>query len=223
AAKLDVRKGMNQFIWDLRYPETERMEGMILWNGVPGAITAPPGQYYARFKLGTDSADVPFTIKADPNYGISQSDYEAQFAFLTTVKEKFLETQKAIKDIRALRSQINAFISLQGKDVPVEVKKMSDSINKKLTAIEEVLYQTKAKSSQDVLNYPIRLNDKIGGVFDVASSGNFAPSRQVRDVYNDLAAQVDAQLSQLSAIKQKDVQSLNELIRQKALPVIGIK
>ncbi|MGZ5286613.1 MAG: WD40/YVTN/BNR-like repeat-containing protein [Flavisolibacter sp.] len=223
AAKLDVRKGMNQFIWDLRYPETERMEGMILWNGVPGAITAPPGQYYARFKLGTDSADVPFTIKADPNYGISQSDYEAQFAFLTTVKEKFLETQKAIKDIRALRSQINAFISLQGKDVPVEVKKMSDSINKKLTAIEEVLYQTKAKSSQDVLNYPIRLNDKIGGVFDVASSGNFAPSRQVRDVYNDLAAQVDAQLSQLSAIKQKDVQALNELIRQKALPVIGIK
>lgn len=162
-------------------------------------------------------------VKADPNYGISQADYDAQFAFLTMVKEKFVETQKAIKDIRALRSQINAFISLQGKDVPREVKQMSDSITKRLTAIEEVLYQTKARSSQDVLNYPIRLNDKIGGVYDVASSGNFAPSKQVRDVYNDLAVQVNEQLSQLNAIKQNDVQALNELIRQKALPVIGIK
>lgn len=222
-AKLDLRKGMNQFVWDLRYPELERMEGMILWNGVPGAIVAPPGQYYAKFKLGTDSMEVPFMIKADPNYGISQADYDAQFAFLKTVRDKFTETQKAIKDIRALRSQINAFMNLQGKDAPPEVKKMSDSIIRKLTAIEEVLYQTKAKSSQDVLNYPIRLNDKIGGVYDVASSGNFAPSKQVREVFKDLAAQVDEQLLQLTAIQQNDVKAFNELIRLKSLPVIGIK
>ena len=42
---------------------------------------------------------------------------------------------------------------------------MADSINKQLTAIEEKLHQTKAKSGQDVLNYPIRLNDKLGGRF----------------------------------------------------------
>ena len=100
---------------------------------------------------------------------------------------------------------------------------MADSINKQLTGIEEVLYQTKAKSSQDVLNYPIRLNDKLAGIFDVANSGNSAPSKQVRDVYADLASQIDVQIAKLNQIKQKEIVAFNDLIRQKALPVIGVK
>lgn len=218
--KIEVNKGMNQFVWNLRYPESETIEGMILWNGVPSGIVAPPGAYFAKLKVGKDSAEVPFTVKADPNYKVTQSEYEQQFAFLKTVQDKFNETQKAIKDIRSLRSQINDFVSKQGKDVPKEIKSAADTINKQLTTIEETLYQTKAKSGQDVLNYPIRLNDKLSGVFDVANSGNNAPSKQARDVYNDLAAQIDVQLNKLKAVKEKDIPAFNALIREKALPVI---
>jgi len=211
---------MNQFVWNLRYPEAERIEGMVLWNGVPAGIVAPPGNYFARFRVEKDSAEVPFTVKADPNYKTTQQEYDEQFRFLTQVRDKFNETQRAIKDIRAMRTQINDFVAKQGKDVPNDIKTMADSINKKMTAIEETLYQTKAKSSQDVLNYPIKLNDKLSGLFDVANSGNFAPSKQVRDVYADLAVQVDKELNLLKTIKEKDIPAFNELIRQKALPVI---
>ncbi len=221
--KIDVTKGMNVFVWDLRYPEAERIEGMILWNGVPAGIIAAPGNYFARFKNGKDSAEVPFTVRADPNYKITQQDYEQQYVFLQTVIDKFNETQKAIKDIRTLRMQINSFITLQGKDVPKEIKSMADSINKNLTSIEETLYQTKAKSGQDVLNYPIKLNDKLSGVFDAANSGNFAPSKQSREVYTELATQIDKELNKFKLIKEKNIPAFNEAIRQKALPVIGIK
>jgi len=190
---------------------------------VPGAIVAPPGNYFAKLKLGKDSVEVPFAIKADPNYKITAQEYDAQFAFLKQVRDKFNEIQKAIKDVRALRTQINTFIGLQGKDVPKEIKQMADSINKSLNSVEETLYQTKSKSGQDVLNYPIKLNDKLAGVFDVANSGNFPPSKQALDVYNDLASQIDVQLKKLDGIKNKDIPAFNELIRQKALPVIGVK
>jgi hypothetical protein len=73
------------------------------------------------------------------------------------------------------------------------------------------------------LNYPIRLNDKLAGVFDAANSGNAAPSKQVREVYNDLASQIDVQIAKLNQIKQKDIPAFNALIRQMALPVIGVK
>ena len=78
---------------------------------------------------------------------------------------------------------------------------LADSINKQLTAIEETFYQTKAKSGQDVLNYPIRLNDKLSGLFDAANSGNMTPSRQVKDVFADLSKQCDEQLAKLKKIK----------------------
>jgi hypothetical protein len=218
--KIEITKGMNTAVWNLRYPESEPIEGMILWNGNPGGIVAPPGSYFAKIKVGKDSAEVPFTVKADPNYSLTQSDYEGQFTFLKTVQDKFNETQKAIKDIRSLRTQINEFISRQGKDSVKEVKTMADSINKQLTTIEETLYQTKAKSGQDVLNYPIRLNDKLSGVFGVANSGNASPSKQAKEVYGDLATQIDVQLSKLKMIKEKDIPAFNALIREKALPVI---
>jgi hypothetical protein len=221
--KIDMTRGMNQFVWNMLYPEAERIDGMILWTGVPGTTTAPPGQYFYKMKVGRDSAEGSFVIKADPNYKISQEDYEAQFDFLQTVTKKFNEVQKAIKDIRSIRSQLNDFIGKQGKDCPKEVKQMADSINKQLSAIEEVLYQTKSKSGQDPLNFPIRLNDKLGGVFDAASSGNTAPSKQVREVYADLARQCDEQISKLKKIMDDDLVKFNQLIREKSLPLIGVK
>ena len=221
--KMDISKGMNQFVWNLLYPEGESIEGMVLWNRTPQGIVAAPGNYFAKLKVGKDSIEVPFIVKADPNYKISEEEYLQQFQFLQTVMNKFNETQKAIKDIRSLRGQINAFIGLQGKNIPKEVKSMGDSINKKLNAIEETLYQTKAKSSQDVLNYPIKLNDKLSGLFNVANSGNMPPSKQSRDVFNDLSAQVDRELVKLKEIKEKDIPAFNELIRQKSLPVIGLR
>jgi photosystem II stability/assembly factor-like uncharacterized protein len=221
--KMEISKGMNQFVWNMQYPEAERIEGMILWNGVPGSILAPPGEYAFKIKVGKDSAEGNLTVKADPNYKITQQDYEAQFNYLKRIQDKFNEVQKAIKDIRALRTQITEFTGRQQKDQVKEVKTLADSISKQLTTIEETLYQTKAKSGQDVLNYPIRLNDKLSGVFDAASSGNTAPSKQVQDVYTALAKQIDEQLAKLKKIQEDDVVKLNQLIREKSLPVIGLK
>lgn len=222
-SKIDVQKGMNQFVWNLRYPDAEPTEGMVLWNRIRGGIVAAPGKYFVQVKVEQDSAEVPFTVKADPNFSATQNDYEQQFAFLKQVQDKFNEVQKTIKDIRTARSQINDFVAKQGKDVPADVKKLADSINKQMTAIEEALYQTKAKSSQDVLNFPIRLNDKIAGVYNVANTGNTAPSKQVRDVFAELSAQADQEIAKFNSIKQKDIPAFNELVRQKALPVISVK
>ena len=221
--KIDANKGMNQFVWDMMYPEAEKVEGMILWNNIRG-LKAAPGTYYVRIiNDKKDSAESEFTIRANPNYKTPQQEYEEQFSFLSTVKDKFNEIQKAIKNIREVRKQISDFMARQGKDTSGEIKTLADSINKRMTRVEEALYQTKAKSEQDVLNYPIRLNDKIAGLYSYAASGNYSPTAQVREAYADLSAQADAELNKLKIIFSVDVPRLNQLIREKQLPVIGVK
>lgn len=221
--KYEPVRGMNRFVWDMLYPEGEKIDGMILWNGVPGSILAPPGTYTATLSTGSDSSTVAFQLKADPNYKTTTADYEEQFKFLRQVQTTFNNSQNAIKDIRSLRSQINDLVARQGKAIPADIKQMADSINRGLTKVEETLYQTKAQSFQDVLNFPIRLNDKLSGVFDAANSGHMAPSKQARDVYADLAKQVDQALGTLESIKLKELESFNKLIREKAVPVIRVK
>jgi photosystem II stability/assembly factor-like uncharacterized protein len=221
--KMELVKGMNQFVWNFEYPAAEKAEGMILWNGVPGSIVTAPGKHFAKIKVGNDSTETSFDVKADPNFKISQADYDEQVGFLLKVRDKFSEVHKSIKDIRTVRSQISDYTARWDKETPKEIKQMTDTIGKQLTAIEETLYQTKSKSGQDVLNYPIRLNDKLSGVFDAANSGNMAPSRQVKEVYEDIAGKCDIELNKLKKIMNEDLPKLNKAIHDKQLPVIGVQ
>jgi photosystem II stability/assembly factor-like uncharacterized protein len=220
ADKIEYTRGMNQFVWNMQYPVAERMEGMILWNGNVGGPKVAPGTYKARVRSGKDSSDVSFTILGDPNYKMTQADYDQQVSFLLQVRDKFSEVQKAIKDIRTLRTQLN---DLTSRTKDKDIKQLSDSIGKQITSIEEALYQTKAKSGQDVLNFPIRLNDKISGLYDFASSGYNPPAQQVKEAYAELAAQADAQLSRLKNVMTVQVPQLNRIVHEKSIPIIGIK
>ena len=89
--------------------------------------------------------------------------------------------------------------------------------------MEEALYQTKAKSGQDVLNFPIRLDDKLSNIYDVAAAGNGALSRQSKESYAVTGGLIDEQLNKLKNIFDTDIVKLNQLIREKSLPVIGLK
>ncbi len=221
--KIEVTKGMNQFVWDMNYPPADKIDGQILWHGTVGGPRAAPGNYFYKIKADKDSAAGGFVIRANPVYAISQQDYEAQFDFLITVRDKFNEIQKAQKNIRDVRRQINDFTDKQGKELPKDIRQLADTINKQMTTIEEALHQTRAKSGQDVLNFPIRLDDKISGMYDFAVSGNAAPAQQVKEAYTELAAQADAQLAALKKIFDADLVTLNRMIREKSLPLIGLK
>lgn len=221
--KIEVNKGMNQFAWNMRYPPAEKVDGLILWHGAVPGPKAAPGNYFFSIKADKDSVEGNFTILANPVYKASQQDYEEQTNFLLTIRDKFSEIQKAIRNIRDIRNQVNDFTARQGKDIPKDIKQMADSINKQMTVIEEALHQTKAKSGQDVLNFPIRLDDKISGLYDFASSGNSAPAKQVKDAYAELSAQADFHLNNLRRIISDDLLKFNQLIREKALPAIGLK
>lgn len=222
--KVEVVKGMNQFEWDMNYPVADKVEGLILWNGFVGGPKAAPGNYFAKFKSGNDSSEVSFTILADPNYKTSQAEHEEQFNHLITIRDKSSEIMKAIKNIREIRQQMNDFSARIGKDeTPKDVKQQLDTVNKQMTIIEEALHQTKAKSGQDVLNFPIRLDDKLSSIYNAAAAGQSGLSRQSKDAYAELVVQIDEQLNKLRKIMNEDVVKLNQLIHEKTLPVIGLK
>ena len=221
--KIQADKGMNQFVWNMYYPPAEKVEGLILWHGNVEGPRAAPGHYFFKIRSEKDSTEGSFTIRANPVYNLTQQDYEEQFSFLITVRDKFSEIQKAIRNIRDIRKQISDFTDKQGKDCPKDIKQQADTINKQMTVIEEALHQTKAKSGQDVLNFPIRLDDKISGLYGFAASGNSAPAKQVRDAYAELSGQADLQLNKLKKIIDEDLVKLNQMIRERALSVIGLK
>ncbi|MGI9139105.1 MAG: WD40/YVTN/BNR-like repeat-containing protein, partial [Sediminibacterium sp.] len=203
-----VEDGLQQFVWNMYHKEIEKPEeGLILWNGATSPVLAAPGNYFAKVSIDKDSVELPFEIVADPNYKVSNADLKDQEQFLLAVAYNFSYIMKTLKGIKEIRTQIQV---IQKKTKDTSFQKQCTTILNSLKGIEEALHQTKAKSGQDVLNFPIRLDDKIAGVFESAAAGYTAPTKQVQETFVDLKAQVEVQLKLYETLKKESIKALNE-------------
>ena len=226
---LKLKEGLNSFNWDTRYPDAKSFPGLVMWSGSTRGPRAAPGKYQARLTVGESSQTVDFEIQPDPRTTATQEDFDLQFEFLMDVRDKLSETHEAITQIRDLRTQIETYTKRlkkgseksKGKGFP-KLLEQANSIVKQMTEIEQVLYQTKNRSGQDPLNFPIRLNDKLSGVASVASTGDFRPTAQAIAVRNELVRQIDEQLKKLNTIVNQDVRALNEAILKSQVPAIFV-
>lgn len=216
--KIEPKAGLNRFVWNLRYPEAESFPGMILWGGLVGP-RAVPGSYQARLKLGDQTQTVNFEVKPDPRTTATTADFDAQLRFLLAVRDKITEAHRAIKQIRDVREQLNAINKrLKDRADAKDVVEQAKAIDKKMTTVEEALHQTKARSTQDVLNFPIRLNNKLVSLAGTVGMGDNRPTDSAVQLKDDLAAQADAELAKFRQIMGKDLPAFNELLARKKVP-----
>jgi hypothetical protein len=143
---------------------------------------------------------------------------------LIRIRDKITETDDAINQIRDLREQMSA-INKRLKNDP-RGKSIADagkSLDKKMTEVEEALIQTKAKSGQDVLNFPVRLNNHLAALGGVVASADTAPTKQSYEVFDLLSKAVDEQLTKWKAIVSTDVKSYDDLVKQQEIPALVVK
>ncbi|ALI99343.1 WD40/YVTN/BNR-like repeat-containing protein [Rufibacter tibetensis] len=224
AEKLEAKTGLNRFVWNMTYPEASRFEGMILWGGGTQGPKAIPGTYKARLTVNGQPQETEFEILQDPRSQTPLADLQAQQAFLLSVRDKLTETHDAISKIREARTQMNAVTArFQGRADMKDVLDAAKAMNKKMTEVEETLYQTKNRSGQDPLNYPIRLNNKLANLASQASVGDFRPTDQMYAFQKEVTAQIDEQLQKLNQVFATDLPALNQLIRSKNVDAIMLK
>ena len=221
---LPADAGLNRFVWDLRYEGATKVPHAPLWGGSTDGPEALPGAYQARLTVLGKTYTAPLEIKADPRLKIGPDDLAKQFDLLLKIRDKVTETDDAIIQIRDVREQINA-INKRLKDDP-RAKAIADAgkaLDMKMTVVEEALIQTKAKSGQDVLNFPVRLNNDLVALSGVVGSADSAPTKQSYEVFDMLNKEVDEQLAKWKAIVSTEVAAYNSLMKQQDVPALMVK
>ncbi len=220
----DLKAGGNSFGWNHRYPNAERFEGMILWSYDLEGPKAVPGTYRARLTAAGKTEEQTFTILPDPRSGATAQTFAQQFDFVQSVGAKLTEAHRAIKEIRKVRVQIKAITADLPKGASFKaIQSLATQMDSTMTLVEEALYQTKNRSSQDPLNFPVRLNDKLANLMGQTVDGDFPPTQQAIEVREMLFRLTDEQLAKWKAIKQKDLPELNRLVRESGVDLIRIK
>ncbi len=219
---LTVTPGMNKLVWNMRYQGADGFDGMILWWSSLAGPTALPGTYTVRLEHGEDVQEQPLTIKKDPRSSSTEAELKAQFDFLMSVVDKLSETNLAVKHIREVRSEIQRTLSKMKGDEFEDVQEKGKEILGSLKTIEEALYQTKNRSGQDPLNYPIRLNNKLGHLNSLMAVGDYAPTDQAIAFKEEVTAEIDVQLEKLEEVFENDIPAFNALVREKQVDAVSV-
>jgi hypothetical protein len=219
--RLTTDVGFNRFVWDMRYAEATRFPGMILWGGEMRGPRLVPGTYQVRLTVDGKTLTESFEVRRDPRLSTTPEEFAKQFALLMKIRDKLTETHNGILQIREVRRQVEDLSKrLDGQPQGKPVIEAGRALNAKLTAIEEELYQTKNQSSQDPLNFPIRLNNKLAELADVVSSADSPPTEQSYALYEELVTRIDAQLQRLNQTMTSDLKAFNQLVRSTEIPAV---
>ena len=221
---LELKKGAGSVVWDLRYPGPEDFPGMVLWNGYEDGPRAVPGKYTARLTVGEWSEATDFEVLPDPRSSATPEDFQSQFDFLIAVRDKLTATHRAIGKIREARSQIETLEErLDESEAHQGVAEAAVALKEKMEGVEKALYQTQNRSRQDPLNFPIRLNDKLGGLYGTVLRGDFGPTDGALKVKDELLAAIDEQLMALRTVLEQDLPGLNAQVASAGVPAIHLE
>lgn len=186
--------GLNEFEWDMRYSAATSFEGMIMWSARPqfGPL-APPGMYQIKLTANGKTLTQPFEIKLDPRLkGITVADVQEQFKLALALRDKTSQANNAVIKIRDIKDKL--------KKAGIDDKKLLNE----LSAVEENLYQVKNQSSQDPLNFPIKLNNRLASLWRSVETGDAKPTAGAYEVSKLLTAELEKYLADLEKLMQDE-------------------
>ncbi|MCB0840352.1 MAG: glycosyl hydrolase, partial [Bacteroidetes bacterium] len=216
---IPIAKGMNTFTWDLRYPGATTFDDMIIWSARPArGPKAPLGKYQVRLKTGNFEDTKTFTIKIDPNLkGVTKEDLQQQFDLSMKIRDKTSTANEAVIEIRQLREKVEKAIEKTDNE---SVHNSAKALLKEMAEVELNLYQVQNRSNQDPLNFPIKLNNRLASLRRSVETGDARPTNGAYKVFEELSAELDTHLLTLKNLKSKQLNSLNQLLKNNGLPII---
>jgi photosystem II stability/assembly factor-like uncharacterized protein len=223
---INADKGMNTFVWDMRYADaTDTEPSALMWSGQVTGPKVAPGRYMVELLVGKESiSKQTIEIKKDPRVETSLDDLVESSKFQLKVRDKLSETHKGINDLRQVRKQVGDYMNtVQDTAFKKDMEQISKPMLDALQRIEDELIQHKAKAFQDLLAQPIKLNDKMAGLGSVAASAEAKLTQSVQDTYDDVSKAIDGHLKSLKKILEEGVPKFNQAAEGKKAPAIKVK
>ncbi|HEU4588115.1 MAG TPA: glycosyl hydrolase [Gemmatimonadales bacterium] len=220
--RVPAKAGLNRFDWSLQGEDAVGFDGMVLWAASTAGPKVPPGRYTVRLTVGGQEFTQPLVVRKDPRSGATDADLAEQYALLVQIRDRLSAANLAVVEIRRVKAELEARRKQATKANGGTLAKLASSFVSRIESIEQELYQVKNQSSQDPLNYPIRLNNQIGALASVVASTEAKPTAQSYEVFKRLSAELDQHLGRLKGVMEQGLPPINAELRRLGLaPVAG--
>lgn len=217
--KLDARPGGNRWVWNLRLADAHIVDDAVLWGSAEGPMV-PPGRYTVRMTVGDWSAAESFEVVPDPRQQVEPAALVERYELARKIWRALSRSHRLIDTAADIRSQIKRW-SVRVDDPGFA--RLADRIVERLDSVESAIRQTALESTQDMLNFPPKLDNQLVFLRAAVEAAPGRPTAASRERFAELSAELGEIETALDAILTGEVRTLETMLDEAGLPRIGVE
>ncbi len=217
---LEVKPGMNRWIWDLRREPLFCISDLRLFRGWQGARVVP-GSYTARLSAGREVRTADFEVLSDPRREARPEDFAELDRHLREVTALFNRLTASVDSARRARAQIEERLELIADHATAaELRESAADLIRRITAWEEEVVQPRHETFDDDINWPNMLDVQIGFLLSDADESDVPVTEGAKLRRADVEARLDQLAAQLETLRDEGIRALNAGLAELDVPVV---
>ena len=222
--KIEIRSGLNRFVWDLRQNNLPTIENVII-EGSMGGRTVVPGKYEVRLTINGKAETTSFEVVADPRLTATAREYAMQDELSKLASDDIEAIHVSVVQMRKIQDQLNQFVNrAEGVASLDSLAAKAKAIVKTIKDWEEQLIQPKAQTNDDVINFVNKLSANIVFVKgDIESANTPYVTKGQQKRYEELHAEWKKYEAQKQALLAGEIAAFNEACRKANWNFVGFE
>jgi len=199
-----VSKGLNKFIWDMRYPSVSAIPGVPPVSIRP---LAKPGSYQIQLTVDGETQVHPFELKMNPNEVYTREQTDEKGEFWMKFYSKAEEAVQSVIKAKAIQEEVDAAIKAGGseklKAQGAVVDQVCNEYIKSMVATGTTLVQ--------IISEPTRPLSMLVSLHNVMEHTEGPPNQPLREVYTKVSGEMDVHLLAFNTAIDKEMAQFDAL------------
>jgi hypothetical protein len=202
--KTTVSKGLNRFIWDMRYPAVSRIPGLppVVINPI-----AKPGTYQVRLTVDGQSQTQSFEMKINPNESYTRAETDEKARTWMALYAKAEEGVQAVLRAQTIRDKVAAAAEGSGK-----ASEQAQKIVDLCTDLESSMVATGTTLVQ-IISEPTKPLSLLVTLHNIQEHSEGPPNQPWLEVYQKVAGEMDAKIAAFDRSLDTEMAKFEELTR----------
>jgi len=219
---LSKNKGLNRFVWNLRYQTMVGVPNVRIEGGF-AAHKAPPGRYSVTLKMGGQTVATNAEVLANPLYPTNSQTYTEYHQTMLNMETELTAMHRMINSLYEKQKQLESLLnSLPAGAKYAAIKKDGDALLKKMKAWDEDMVQRKSKAYDDVENFPNKFTANYLFLINQTESDIPRVNQPSMDRMKELNAQWATLKARGTELLNKDIPAFNKLLWDAGLGAIWV-
>ncbi|MBN3582762.1 glycosyl hydrolase [Algoriphagus aestuarii] len=220
---ISKKKGINRFVWNLKYPTLPGVDGAYIEASYSGH-TAIPGEYKVLLTTETGNAETTATILKNPLYEITDSQYQEYHELMSEMEQKLTIMHDMVNKEKEYQDQLASFLKkIDGNPKYSAIDEAGQKLLNALKKWDESMIQRKSKAYDDVENFPNKFTANYFYVINQSNSSIPKINEGSKLRKAELETEWDKLKTEGNRLIQQEIPGFNKMVQDAGIGILFVK